>query len=342
VSLRSLWNGLLRPSQQGPQRIPPLNPESLGSNPVLAWLDAVRLPWRLTRGALAARFGIHADNPYHWELVPLDVRPPPLDGMLWPFCLQAFACYNPAMPPGRLSTHVWLTDDADTNIEHTAAQLAKFLGTRPVDYRYNTRTIMWQSGGASVTLTVWPPAKQSGPQMVNPAHDRDKRLNTACSVTVQTGWRPPLSRQERTWLDGFEPMGPTRNWIPARPGPAFGQGLFAETLLEFTREPPVDLDRFRDAFGLSAGGDALISCEEALYVIPLAQVRAFEVSRTLPAKGGGGSVLSALCETGYAACPTKKLPVAKGAGADDLNAVAATLAAATDKPLTLGDYDYDV
>jgi hypothetical protein len=338
---RSFWNGLLWSSPQDLSRVPTINPAPDG-NPVRAWLDAVGLPWRVSRGDLAVRFGIHADNPYQWELVPLDVRPPPLDCMLWPFSFQAFAHYNPVTPPARLSTHIWLADDAEANIEHTATQFARFLGARPLKDRYNTRSVMWQWDAASVTLTVWPSAMQSGPQPTNPAHDRDKRLNTACSVTVQTGWRPPLSPQDRNWLDEFKPMGSTRNWTPARPGPSFGNGLFAETLLEFMRDPPTNLDRFRDTFGLSAGGDALISCEDALYVVPLSQVRAFEVTRTLPAKGGGGSALSALCETGYAACPTKNVPVARGAGADDLNDLAAKLAAAADKPFRLEDYDYDV
>ncbi|WP_158746557.1 hypothetical protein [Acidisphaera sp. L21] len=75
-------------------------------------------------------------------------------------------------------------------------------------------------------------------------------------------------------------------------------------------------------------------------MVPLSQVRAFEASRTLPAKGGGGSVLSALCRTEYAACPTKTVPVARGTGANDLNDVAAKLAAATDRPFTLGELHY--
>ena len=108
-------------------------------------------------------------------------------------------------------------------------------------------------------------------------------------MTVQTGWRPPLTARERGWLDGFVPMGRTTNWTPVNPRAGFGRGLSAETLLEFMRDPPADLGRFRGAFGLAAGGEALITCEDALYVIPLVQVTGFKVERTLPAKGGGGS-----------------------------------------------------
>jgi hypothetical protein len=85
----------------------------------------------------------------------------------------------------------------------------------------------------------------------------------------------------------------------------------------------------------------LILCEDARYLLELAQVAACEVTRTLPAKGGGGSTLSARCQTDYAACPTEAVRVAEGERADDLNGVAADLAAATGKPFTLGDYGYD-
>lgn len=118
--------------------------------------------------------------------------------------------------------------------------------------------------------------------------------------------------------------------------------MFAEAELEFMREPPADLAQLRGAFGLSTDGEALLFCENALYVIPLEQISAFEVVRTLPAKGGGGSSLTARCDTGYPACPTKDVQVAQGERADDLNDIAARLAAATGKPFKLGDYGYDV
>ena len=338
MSLRALWQALLRP---GPVEPPPAPPPFCCANPALAWLDAVGLPWRASRAELAARFGIHPDNPYRWNLVSLDVQPPPLTGTLWPFGFQAFERYHPAMPPERLSTHVWVGDDADTNIGHAAAQLVRVLGPQPVIDRYNTRYAAWRWGTTLVSLTAWPPAMQSGPTLSNPAHRRDPRLVTACSVSVQTGWRPPLSVRDRAWLDGFAPMGPTRNWTPAKPHDPASRVLSAETLLEFMREPPADVARLYGTFGLSADREALIVCEDALYVLPLHQVRGFEVRRTLPAKGGGGSELSAVCDTGYAVCPSKTVPVAKGSGADDLNQVAAGLAAAAGKPFTLGEYDYD-
>ncbi len=315
---RALWNRLVQPLAWQLSLLPPSAKPGHSGNPVPGWLDVAGLPWRATRGELAARYGVHADNPYQWDLVPLDVRPPPLPGMLWPFGFQAFPRYSPKMPPVTLSTHVSIGEDTEANILSAAGGFAQHLGANAVADQYNTRRVDWRWGAASVTLIVWPPGKQSGAKPNNPAHRRDPRLATACSVTVQTGWRLPLSPRDRAWLDGFVPMGTTRNWTPVRPRAGLGQTMFAETQLEFMREPPADLARFRGAFGFSADGEALIFCEDALYVVPLAQVEAFQVTRTLPAKGGGGSYLSARCDTGYAACPTKDVQVAQGERAHDL------------------------
>ena len=92
-------------------RPPPSRPPASG-NPILDWLDGAGLPWRLPRAELAARFGVSADNPYRWDLVCLDVSPPPLAGLLRPFSVQMSPRFSPLMPPGSLSAHVHVGDDA--------------------------------------------------------------------------------------------------------------------------------------------------------------------------------------------------------------------------------------
>ena len=338
MSLHAFWHKLFRPGMpDGPGMPPPA-----AGNPVLAWLDACRAAVaRHSRGTGRSlrrpQLTTHIGG--SWCRWTCSRRP--LDGMLWPLGFQAFRHFNPAMPPERLSTHVWVADDAETNIGHAAAQLARVLGPQPIVDRYNTRRAEWRWGSTLLTLIAWPATMQSGPNLSNPAHRRDPRLVTACSMSVQTGWRPPLSMQDRACLGGFVPMGPTRNWTTAGPQDPASRVLSAEALLEFIRDPPAKIAHLRGAFGLSAGKEALIICDDALFVIPLTAVSGFEVRRTLPAKGGGGGELSAMCDTGYAACPSKTVPVAKGSGSDDLNEVAARLAAAAGKPFTLGEYDYD-
>ena len=337
MKLHALWSRLLTPARRSL-----LWPPELGAEPIQAWLDVAGVPWRSSRAELTDRYGIRSDNAYHWEIVSLDVKPAPLPGMLWPFGFQAFPQFSPDMPPGRLSTHVYVSRNPETNIRAAASSIGAALGEVAVVDRYNTRSAEWRRGAASVSLRVWPPAMQSGTRLNIPAHRRDPRLETACSVEVLTGWRPPLSLQDRSWLDGFEPMGETRNWTPARPRAALGDTAFTEAQLEWMREPPLEFARFRGYYGLSACGEALIFCEDALCIVPLVDVESFEVTRLLPAKGGGGSYMSARCRTGYTIQPFKSLQVAQGASADDLNEPARRLAQATGKPFKLESYQHDV
>lgn len=337
MKLRALWSRLLTPSPE-----PRPSHQEPAANPVQGWLDAVGLPWRSSRADLTGRYGVDSDNPYLWDIVSLDVKPAPLPGMLWPFGFQAFPQFSSEVPPGRLSTHVYVDRDPEANIRAAVSSVGAHLGEVAVADKYNTRYAEWRRGAAAVTLRVWPPAMQSGPHLSNPAHRRDPRLETACSVEVLTGWRPPLSPRDRWWLDGLQPLGETRNWTPARPRAALGDTVFAEAQLKWMREPPPDVARFRGLYGLSACGEALIFCEDALYIVPLVDVESFEVARLLPAKGGGGSYMSARCRTDDSARPFKDIQVAQGASADDLNEPARRLAEATGKPFNLDVYQHDV
>ena len=151
-----------------------------------------------------------------------------------------------------------------------------------------------------------------------PARRRDLPLKTACSVEVLTGWKPRLSLRDRSWLDGFEPLGETRNWTPARPHAALGDTVFTEAQLEWMREHPLELARFRGFYGLSAYGEALISCEDALYIIPLLDVESVKVTHLLPRQGRRRQLHVRALPHGYTAQPCKTIQVAQGASADDL------------------------
>lgn len=306
---------------------------------VTGWLDAVGLPWGEKRGELGERFGVNADNPYQWDLVSLDVNPPPLAGMLWPFNFQMFPEFSPDLPPVRLSTHVSIGDDPEANIQWAAAQFAQHIGSRNVITKDGVRQAVWHCGAASIKLRVWLESQRSfGP---NPAHQLDPRLNAACSVEIWTGWRPSLNPQEQDWLDGFVPQHMNSSWLTEPSTPARPEYFYNEGQLEFMRELPANMSRYKGAVGFSADKMALICCYNVLFVIPVNQISSFEVFRTLPAKGPGGSSLIAHCLTGYPAFPLKNVCVAKGTKADDLNEAAKKLAGCINKPLKINNYDDD-
>lgn len=115
----------------------------------------------------------------------------------------------------------------------------------------------------------------------------------------------------------------------------------AESQLEFIRDPTLipdaTLDRIFGKLGRSSDGAALLFCHTQLFVIPVADVLGFPVTRILPGKYGGGSNLQVECRTGYDAVPTKSVTITNADGTNDLNDLAATLSRAFDRPYTLGE-----
>jgi len=108
--------------------------------------------------------------------------------------------------------------------------------------------------------------------------------------------------------------------------------------LEFVRDPIAALARLFGVVGHSADRKTLIFWHRQLYLVPIADIIGFQVDRRLPAKGTGGAKLYVECRTTYEDLRTKRLLIAAAPGADDLNELAKTLSAATEKPFTLGQY----
>lgn len=295
---------------------------------ITGWLDACGLDWRTPRAELALRHGISSENPYQWELVELAANPPPMEGLLRPFSFQAFDLYSPQLPPARLSAHVWRGDDARDNLAWAMEQLASRLGkTRMTSANANTLEAEWRNGRASVRLLAWPPDLQSF-RLTNPAHERDPRLDTACSIDVQTGWRPALSEREAGWLASAR--------IIAESGIASSRDLFGEPMLEYMRDARLP------ASGLYLAGarEALLLQAADLLILPCEIITSFSVSRLLPAKGSGGSSLNALCQRCDGGKDRSVLLAQRG-GPDDLNELGEQMAALFRKPIVLGPYEHD-
>lgn len=303
----------------------------LPSPDIGGWLDACGLDWRATRGELAQRFGVSADNPYQWDMVELAVEPPPMRGLLRPLSFQVFHIHSPLLPPARLTAHVWRGDDARGNLTWAMEQLAPALGqTKFTSQSANTLDAEWRSRRASLRLSVFPPDMQGFPT-TNPAHERDPRLATACIVEVLTGWRPPLSEEEGQWLANSRPLANS-----CLPQPRAGFRYFAEPMLEYMRDASIP----SGAIHIAGAGEALLVQAEDLFVLPRSIITGFSISRLLPAKGAGGSSLSALCKR-IDGGKDRSVLLAQRGGADDLNELGGQLAGLFSKPLVLEPYQHD-
>ena len=165
-------------------------------------------------------------------------------------------------------------------------------------------------------------------------------MATGCHLWFSTGFRPRATVAELDWLNSFVPIAA----IDTEPHTAATTGFSRapERELEFVRERIAGVEHLGGRVGTSAGGEAMIFCRRELYLIPMARVVRFHVERTLPAQGGGGSVLTVECSTDDGGPTLKRLTIAAGRGPDDLNLLAMTLAKATGRPYELEAYCYDV
>lgn len=324
------------PEGPEPTSVPPA-PD--GTNPIHALLEEAGLPWRDPRWQVEARYGISHDLLYDNDAVffPDAVQPP---GFMQPWCASVFERYSPDMPVVRFSGHVWFGDNAGINIERLADHFSARLGSAPVAQEYNTLVCHWRSGTASLRLITWPPAWQSR-DLQNDAHAREPRLETAVTVTLLTGFRLPLTEGEARWVDASRPVAGTRP-RPGLPSGGLRDAAPGETELEYARDPTGYLPAVHGQVGVPPGREALILGTDQLFVVPARDVLGFEVTRLLPAKGGGGSTLTVRCRTTCPAIPYKTLFVAQHEEPDGIVPLGRNLAAAFGAACEVSPYYDDV
>lgn len=308
-------------------------------NPIRDLFDEIGLPWREARGDVVGRCGIRRHPAYGWDVVPIATERPLTDGLFVPLWSDAGDNLSPRLPIAEFSGLSALGRDARLNIETAARPIANRLGLAPIGRRYNTLHCAWQAGAASIGLSVWPPELQTTTSR-NPAHERDPRLATACHITIATGYRPPLRVEELRWLESFEPLLPIGERVPTEQDIAHRAAPIG--LLEFTREPSVPLAGLLGQTGRSRGGEALILCSDQLYVIAAEELIGFRVDRLTPAKGGGGSWLTALCRAAETSGPVKSVTLVSAGGTHDLDEVGPAFAGHFGKPCELASPYPDV
>jgi len=311
------------------------------ANPIHDLLDAVGLPWREPSGALESRVGV-SGHPVFDETVLAFPDVVLVPGLLWPITTGA----GRTPPDGRradlpkvsFAGYVWLSADARGNIERTAASLAERLGPTTIERDGNVLGGGWAAGPAAIRLTVFPPEWQD-PGGYNIYTAREPRYREACSVGIDTGFRPPLTDEERGWIDGFTAIGTLHGGATTaeqlRDTPAVGHAL------EYVREPPVRTAHLLRRIGHAPERRALIFCAEQLFVVPAADIVGFRADRMRPAKGSGGSSLVVECR-GPGSTGSTTIRFASGPGPDDMNGLCVECGRLFDKPAVLGEYGLDI
>lgn len=305
-----------------------------GVNPLQAWLDEREFPWRDSLGQLIDRFGMKTHPAYQWDMVAVPC-PLPLQGLIFPLAAQAFSNNNRHVPPDRFSAEIWLNDDPLTNLRYVADIISPLLGPAPLGcMASNAIGCRWQAGPASLSLTSFPPAMQSFYAGNNPSHERDPRLKTACHLSLEPGYRQPLSPQERGWLDSFVDIMPVTGKavhdLLALRDASPGAGA-----APFVREPVAACAPLLGRIGQSADGEGLIVCAGNLLLIPLRRVIGVRVMKLTKAKGPGGSWLNLTYHADDLGQEAPSLWLCAGSGPDDMDDLAIHLGQAIGKPVEI-------
>jgi hypothetical protein len=302
------------------------------ANSVRDGLDRLGLPWRTPKAELKARAGIS-----HWPLpddpVVFVETAQSLPGLIRPLSFRD-AGQSPAMPPAHLHGYFWVRDDTKANLAAARAAFEPYFG-KPRDGRgmaSNIEAWEWADPPARVRLTVWPPKlNRDFGYGSNSVHDAEPRTRSACSISIQSGYRPTCSPLERQWLEAMDVAGIVRP--PFRPGarlslpkPGLWSRLFGarprlpdvatpqsllqmmnerdvhDNMLEFRREPFPEYAAHYGKVGVAPGGSALLVCTADLLIVPAAQIEAIEIITITPGRSfpSGGTEINTRCRLPYA------------------------------------------
>lgn len=310
-------------------------------NTIQDMLDSLGFPWRASCQELIDRFGLVRHPAYDWEQSPIMPCPLALDGLLYPMSPQIFRTPSRNQVPLWFSGNVWIKKDPLANLRHAHRRITELLGPAPIGVRNNTVSSIWRAGPARISLTVWPPKRQPSEWNRNiPAHERDRRLETACSIYIEPGYRRPMSVQEREWLRRFTPLDEVRGVVPASTLDALWASAPDDYSQDFVCLPPLDQDNFLGRIGLSSEHEALIVCARQLHIIPVERIVALRLQKLRPAKGGGGASLTLIFQTSPDAEREFGLSGSLG-DMDALDDLASHLSKTLNRPLQVPEPQYD-
>lgn len=295
-------------------------------------LDAIGVPWRDNYASLAERFGIVPDGDTgRASVIRITTARPFMRGMLYPLQVRAGSHIEPDVPVETFETRVSFALGAEGNLRQAVLLLQPILGNGETQ-EYGGH--IWRYGRSYVEI-------ERGDDRGQPEPDReptrDPRLQAACLLTIHSVSRRPLNPADLEALSSFIPI------------LQFDQGLqhtliYKPSLMDqwdYLREPAPEHACLYRWLGWSGDRSTLIVFNNELFLIPVDDVMGVEVTRILPARGGGGSTMYLICRSMRSDRNRRWIEVANASRADDLSELAARIAHAIGRPLELRPYEMD-
>jgi hypothetical protein len=308
--------------------------------PLWTVLDQLGLPFRETRGALVARYGTRP-SPWLSGFVECHIAATPLlpglSDFHFHFGPQASADNDMLVAPDwlcanyRVHSRLGLADRladrrADRNFADVDAALTARLGPGSPGVSSNTLERSWSFGRARLVARCFPPRLNQG-FGPNTRHAADPGSATEASITINPGWLPDLTPDQRGWLAAFRPVG-TPDPLPP-PGNWLSPPLWHRWPDDLGPAP-------RSTFGLSEDGIGFVIVSDLGLVRALPRGWLVDVHRSVitPARGSGGTTLSlTVLRSGRNQLPPESIALASGPPGS-LGPEAARIAKALSLPLT--------
>ena len=313
--------------------VPPL--QGAGQNLLLDYLDAIGMPWRMSIEDLKKRYGGWLFHMSRDPVIKIRTARPFMTGMKQHLTTRIDENVAPHLPATHFFCSVYHQPEARANFEHGYAELAAVLGKGESSVAANTIGSIWRFGASVCELTAWPPELQSD-FGTNALHQREPWRESACNLTIHTGYLMPVSDAERADIAGFQEIA---RWLPQTDALPEPDPWRTPGGSEFVRNPEPDFAHCVGAIGTCPKGTSLIFFGTCLHLVKLADVESIEVERLRRAKGDAGSHLYIVVRRNGRAHAA--LHVCSAPGEDDLNDFSENLGARLGKPVSLFPYEYN-
>lgn len=148
MSLARLFGSLRREARaHDPERAWTGAPDA---TPIHGLLDQRGVPWRLSRGELAARFGVTGG------VILIATTRPFLPGLVQPLATPGGPDLPPDAPATEFSAVTRFGADPLEDVSRTAAEVGLYLGRARVARTSQAATCLWRFGPASLSLASTP------------------------------------------------------------------------------------------------------------------------------------------------------------------------------------------